>query len=319
MYRPYLYLLLFLLVDKLLLVPAIRERFTLSSGMIFDVHQIADEQEFGREDRFQVWAFGTSRSLSFARLTDGASVDGRPVAVHTLAYAGAVPSVYLHQYLYLRDRGYRPDAVWIEVSAFAVNRNYALRGPFLYESAPDRFILYHLMSYPPSFLAAWARGRLFYGSVYPPGFYGDRERGLVQILNPLKWEDRVDAPTFTSEQLAEKHDNDAYRLFFREVYIEGHLDDFELDPVAIDSLKYLIDHLRRDGVPYVAWQPPVHETLSRLYAEAGVHPSFDSLLQRPQVHYDPAIGVGCDRFRDESHLAIECYPLMARQLLNSTR
>lgn len=187
-WRPIICLCLFLLVDKLLFIPELRSRLTLAPNLSFDlfdqvdsiVNQQTDQNSKQKLNQNQpnesVWIFGTSRSIAFK------SIDKRP---YVFALPASVPTVYLHQYLYLRKFSSRPDIVFIEVSQFALNRNYSLRSAFLYETAPNLFILRNLQSYPISYLSEWFMSLVVVSSVYPIGFYSEQEKTLVEFLNPL--------------------------------------------------------------------------------------------------------------------------------------
>lgn len=316
--RPFAYLLLLFIVDKLLLLPAIRQTVTLNPGLSYDLHDRPEMQIKSDRSRLQIWAFGSSRTVPFRRTSSATGSQ-----LHVFAIPGSVPTVYLHQFLFLRESGERPDVVFIELSPFSVNRNYALRDAFLYETAPDAFIARHLTHYPFEYLQFWAGSRAFVSSVYPPGIYSAEQRALVQFLNPLENEGGS-GPALTGKDIEERHSDENYVSLFRKVYLTGHLQNYSIDPVARRSLEALIQEIEREGIPYVIWNPPVHSRLLELYEEAGASGDFDGLLASLSSHgINMQEEIICATYSDESHLADECYAeierLLLRHALNDAR
>lgn len=342
-YKPFAYLFLFLIVEKVLLIPVVRDRFTMASGIDFDVHAIEGEEELSRKDQKQIWVFGTSRSVAFARAPTVLDISEAPelsneqrqqlarYRIYSFSMFAAVPAVYLHHYLYLRERGYRPDLVWIEVSAFAFNKNYSLRNNFIAEVSPDAFILQHLNQYPPRFLQEWLMSRLFVGSVFPPVLRDERTRSLHEALNPLSYSGiSLNRPTSrTTErekdrsitEFPDMSSSPEYRLMLQYIYGEGFLRDYAVDRTAVDSLEFLIAELEREGIPFVLWTPPVHPSMTQLEREYGVDEPFVSVVDhlkrshRPYIHVK-ADEMNCRLFSDESHLAEICFAELAARLLS---
>ncbi|WP_157135088.1 DUF1574 family protein [Leptonema illini] len=345
-YKPFLYLLLFLFAEKVLLIPAVRERFTVASGVDFDVHAIEGEEELSRKDQKQIWVFGTSRSVPFGRTpsvrdiqeTPGLNQEQREQLerhrIYSFSLSASIPVVFLHHYLYLREKGYRPDLVWIEVSSFAFNENYSLRRSYIGEVSPDAFIMRHLDRYPPRFLKEWLTARLFVGSIFPPTVQDDSTRFMNKAFNPLAVTRtsmyRPVARTLrlekdrSAEEFPDLSSDSNYRALLQRVYGEWLFSDYTADAMALDSLDYLIAELEKDGIPFVLWTPPVHQNFTRIEQESGVERPFTSIVNRLRKGDRRYVRIStdsmqCRLFTDESHLADVCYTELAAILIDSSK
>ncbi|MBW7858019.1 MAG: DUF1574 family protein [Leptonema sp. (in: Bacteria)] len=329
-WRPIICLCFLLLVDKLLLLPELHSRLTLAPNLSFDLFDQVDSvvnrqtdqniKDLGQltQPTNSVWIFGTSRSVAFK------SLDKRP---NVFALPASVPTVYLHQYLYLRNLGWRPGIAFIEVSPYELNQNYSLRSAFLYETAPNLFILKNIGSYPVSYITKWLMSHVMVSSVYPVKFYSKQEKALVEFLNPLNQKSTAalsnpkEYKYRTSQELVKAQSDTQYQKFFRSVYIEGQLKDYTVDAVAIDSLQSLIDALKQDSVPIVLFTPPVHQSITKLHQELKVDKLFykvtESISKRngvPYISIDEK-SLSCQLYKDEAHFADVCYDEIFKQIV----
>lgn len=344
-YKPLLFVLLLLIADKVLLIPFVYERVTLRVNPDFDVLHFENELYLSDTKALDVWAFGTSRTRPFdftpssadiaasEFLTEAEKEHLRNYRIIPFHLPANLITAYLYQYNYARSKGYKPDAVLIEVSALSMNRNYTGRNTYIHEIAPDSFIVRHLQSFPISFLAEWARGKLLVGSVFPPGLYLDINKPLIRHAHPLQGLkqsfQRPDSLTkLTSKDRAEDDYPDlqsvpVYRIFL-DMTVQPFVGNFEIDDVAVDSLMHLLEALDSEGIPYILWNPPIHRNMLILQEEKGVNLAqkrfFEWLKKRkPDVRIVDFIAEDrhlqrCRYFTDESHLAPYCYTELAARL-----
>lgn len=344
-YKPLLFVLLILIADKVLLIPFVYERVTLRVNPDFDVLNFENEQYLSDTKAVDVWAFGTSRTRPFAFtpsstdiaasefLTEAEKERLRNYRIIPFHLPGNVATAYLYHYNYARSKGYKPDAVLIDVSALIMNRNYPGRNTYIHDIAPDSFIVRHPQSFPISFLAEWARGKLLVGSVFPPGLYPGIDKPLMRHENPLQGlKQRFQRPDSLTELSSKDRAEDAfpdlqsaplYKVFV-EMNVLGFVGNFEIDDVAVDSLMHLLEALDREGIPYILWNPPIHRNMLILQDEKGINLAqkrfFEWLKKRkPDVRIVDFIADDrhlqrCRYFTDESHLAGYCYTELAARL-----
>ena len=337
---------LLVIADKALLIPQIRDRYTTATPIDYNILSIENEASLNDHHQKQVWAFGTSRTIPFSNVPTTADIENdtfidhddriqlRQYRINAFALPGSVPIAYLHHYLYLKSKGYKPDLVWIEVSPFVLNRNYLSRRDHLTFLAPDTFIIRHWAEYPVNFLSEWTISQIIKGSVFPPTLNRPGMLSLAKLSNPLLTHrlttNRPSTRTHHSgsdrgiTNFGDPSKPGDYRNTLLSTHVQGFLNDYTIDTMAMDCLKTLMADLTAENIPFLLWVPPVHPNLTYLDNEFQIKKPFTKALQQLTTNGQPLIQISinsmnCQLFRDESHLSPYCYTELAAKLLSASK
>lgn len=346
-YKPFFLLFILFLADKVLLIPAVSQRFTVMmpfDGSLLSMEGLTRLNEQGVR---HVWVFGTSTSgpmqfvpykpedvskVNFLSTEERRFLESQ--RLHTFWGVGATPSASLHRYLYLREQGYKPDLVLLELSWVGLNVGNQGRNAYNLQFSPDTLILRNLGKYDRGFLLEWAKYKAFIGSAFPLTFA--EEKSSRDLLRSLDLEDQmfnIDlseqgqyVPVHSTDRPADAFPDPATApgyLSLLEFYLSYSPGSFQLDPVATGQYEALIDTLLKEGVPVIVWIPRMHRNVWYLLRRDGIEASINSYRDSLKRKYPGLIFVDfgdekmfqCNYYRDEMHLAGGCYPELVARIL----
>ncbi len=176
-FKPFLILIGFLILDKVLLIKPIKSLITenIGSNPYTETLENTDSSYLNESEKNKkkFWNFGTSRSMGFYLF---------PVDSHTkvdlytddktkkiilqwqnfnFASPGSNPSIFYTRLVQLIERGHKPDAVFIELSPFSFNLNNRYNSISRLEGIPVNFALNHYKNFPKSYLSEITLSRIF--------------------------------------------------------------------------------------------------------------------------------------------------------------
>lgn len=344
-YKIYLLVLLFFAADKLLLLPGIRERLTIRPDRPSDILKFEHEEALTQPGQKHVWFFGTSRTRPFGQVPSEKDIEAAPglseadrsllrgFRFHSFGLLGARATVFRHQYLYLRERGYRPDRVLVELSGMSLNRSDPGRKYYDFQYSPDSFIVTHLHRYGWVFLSEYITSKAFVSALYPIRFQSDKERRDLSLMNS-QFDNRMNLAG--DPALHKRGEKDRDELAFPDPardpifarYLQMFADSqmlatFAIDPVETENLEALLRDVSADGIPVSLWRPRVHPSFHALEEKTGAAGRYDryvdDLRRRfPQVPYldlQKERLTECPLFSDPNHVSAYCYTWLALRLL----
>lgn len=327
--KPILLVLFFLLADKVMLIPWVYNRYTNYVEKPLDITQINGTDALKNSKLPSVWAFGTSRSIPFKEYPEIENLKNEDEAqIYVIGSYGYVIAPYLTQYLVLRDLGYKPDYVFIEVSSFEFNKNNGLVPILNFNGVPAYTMLkqwkQRSLQYQYQYWLQWLIVGIRRQIVLSPDI-GIR---LSSFANPI-WNHKIDLTIKKYEE----------RFLYSSVKEEGIIENpeitklvtmdlfnrYSIDTVAESELKALINLLKEDNIPYVLWRPVSHSTFYEFENLPSIEGEYRKMMQRilketdsQFVDFQAMGGVpDCDLWSDPVHVANQCYPIINRILWTS--
>jgi len=333
-YKPILYILLFLLADKLLLVPQIEDMFTTYVDKGMDVSIIEGIESITDVSRPVVWAFGTSRSIPFRKFPEIRAVndDGLKSTVYGRLFAvasyGYVPSVYVTEYLALRDAGLKPDAVFIEVSPFSFNQSSGLNQTLNFKSLPFRKFYRNIFFRSGLYVYEFTMTKLLSGRLRHFTFSPDQSIKVNDWIQPIWYQHRANVtPDVNPPNVGLPVSHWPSLDSSTQLSLLGMLGDYKIDPIGEAELRQMLKLLRAESIPVVLWRPAVHPLAAEYYESLNIERPFNAMIDRarqvsffdsikvPYVDFHTMGGVpDCSLFYDPVHVADECYPTIERIL-----
>lgn len=301
--------LLFLGLDKLILIPPIKYALTIASPSNPYVETLANQpSEYLNspgEGRVAVWNFGTSRSLGFYVLpvpqntatdvyttaADKQRLGG--VQLFTFAAPGSNPGLFLVRFKQLLDRGQKPAAIFLEVSPFSFNENSRYNALTLQEGVPLSFVLSNLELLPASYawqiigsrIVALSRYKISLkaakrnlgaddsSGMFGPGSIISPGQFEAELAKLRKREDRVYSPSEFKDFHID-HGSPLEQQFkvvmFTQVIEQEFFAGWKIDSEQLQLLDSMLSLAQERGVPVVMWRPKVHQQIKGLYKKYAV-------------------------------------------------
>ncbi|MGE8720535.1 DUF1574 family protein [Leptospira terpstrae] len=362
-----LFLILFGL-DKIILIPSVRNLLTsenIGNPYIetFNNSSATYLEDIKYKDKKKVWAFGTSRSFIFYQystadynrhsefISEKQKQGLNDYKFFGFAAPGSNPLIYYTRFNQLMDQKYKPDIVFLEVSAFSFNKNNRYYNITLLEGMPLEFAIQHFNELPSDFAKDYFFSRLFSLSRYKisskaisANVFGTKDKNAEMLKSFMP------SGGMTADPFANIFDTESNRKEFP--YAPDSFNDFYLKPsndtdtylktvMIVDVLKNefygnftfnennliflenIINRCKENKIPVVLWIPKVHKNLTDFYVTAPFYPSWKSKIQTLAdktsstfVDLNEAGKIRCDYFQDAAHLSGRCLPEMNSVLLN---
>lgn len=344
-YKIYILVLLFFAADKLLLLPGVSKMVIVRPDRPSNILAFDHEEVLAQAGRRHVWFLGTSRTVPFAFAPSDKDIEASPglsnsdraflktFHIHSFGLMGARATVFRHQVLYLRERGYRPDRIFIELSGMSLNRSDPGRKYYDFQYSPDAFIISHMHRYGRAFLSEYIISKAFVSGLYPIRFQSEKDRNDLAIMNK-QLATRIDL--VGDGQLHTRQGNDRDEAAFPNPsldpifasYLQFYADSqmlstFAIDPVEVENLEALIQDLQAEQIPIVLWRPRVHPHFHAKEQSTGAAQKYQAYMEElrkrfPRIPYlDLQQGgpLSCPFFSDPNHVSSFCYTPLALQLL----
>ena len=347
---PLLILLFLLVVDKIALVPSLRDAGRKPPTPIENLREAIHRtrSDAARDPRPEIVVLGTSRTKVFQYLhSDTIRRDpylnqarrskllGLRFETGTILPAAdmLVQYVYAKEYL---SADTRPRLLVLEVSPSAFNRNsnnnlelFMQGNVFDYELLlklvgivqPDRWPLIGtkvlFASYAYGFRPENAMRNLLRGRTYR-----DSARMAVDMILLLP-RTKVIPPDY-DDQPEEPLHTELYRtrIVAYTDYVQGmYLRRFALDMAEVKLLDRILTTAQKVGQPIVLWQPRSHPFLARRSKELGLEAAFapveELIRSRGVAYYDASrdTSFSCRRHRDASHQSARCMPYLMDRII----
>lgn len=267
------------------------------------------------------------------------------------AAPGSNPLIYYTRFNQLMDQKYKPDIVFLEVSAFSFNKNNRYYNITLLEGMPLEFAIQHFNELPSDFAKDYFFSRLFSLSRYKisskaisANVFGTKDKNAEMLksfmpsggmtadpfANIFDTEsNRKEFPyapdSFNDFYLKPSNDTDTYlkTVMIVDVLKNEFYGNFTFNENNLKFLENIINRCKENKIPVVLWIPKVHKNLTDFYATAPFYPSWKSKIQTLAdktsstfVDLNEAGKIRCDYFQDAAHLSGRCLPEMNSVLLN---
>lgn len=348
---PLLLLLLLLIVDKIALIPAVRDAGRKPPTPIENLRNAIQftRPEAARDPRPEIVVLGTSRTKNFEYLhPDTIERDpylsparrsrllGMRFETGTILPAADMLVQYVYAREYLASK-VRPRLMVLEVSPPAFNKNsnnnlelFMHGNVFDYEVLlklagivqPDRWGLVGtkvaFASYAYGFRPENALRNLIRGRTYR-----DSAEDAMRLILMMPRTKAI--PADYDDQPEEPQASVNYRQRIDEYtdYVEGmYLRRFEFDTAELKLLDRILSEATKANQPIVLWKPRSHPHLEKRSAELGFERAFvqvETLIRARGVpYYDAARDVefACRRHRDASHQSARCMPYLMDRIVD---
>ncbi|XDD54392.1 DUF1574 family protein [Leptospira sp. WS4.C2] len=362
----YLFL-LFFAIDKLVLIPSVRAFLTGEEVVNHFIESFKNlNADYLSDNRFQdkkkIWAFGTSRSFGFYQfvslpyvqnsvyLSNQQKKELEHYKIYTFAAPASNPLIYFTRFNQLMDQNYRPDFVFLEVSAFSFNKNNLFYNFTLLEGMPLEFAIAHFNELPNDFAKDYFFSRLFSLSRYKIStkaisahLFGTKDESMelfknflpanAGLNNPLANEfetktNREDYPylpnNFNDFKIYPNNDTDKYIKvpMFVDFLKKEFYGNFSNNEVIFQFLSSIIDRSKKNNIPVVLWIPKVHKELNDFYLSASFYPNWKMKIQTLAeekgirfVDLNEEGKIQCDYFSDAAHISGRCIPEVIANIL----
>ncbi|PJZ76016.1 DUF1574 family protein [Leptospira neocaledonica] len=327
-YAIQIFFILYFLLDKLVLIPGVKYFLTdsLKSNPYQETLDNSDPKEAGMipvEGKKIVWAFGSSRSLSFYHMPNSLHTkvdrftDSREKSLvdsyefFAFASPGSNPVVFFTRVTELLERNMRPDVLFIETSAFGFNKNNRYTKYAKLEAIPFSFVYNHLDSIPYEYIYDITTTRLFATLRYRIS-----RKAIEENLSG-----KAKAQEAMLRLVTKNFDNELSDTFSKKskeaprVYTEKEFKDFSpLDPesdelklkIAISKKalekefynafeqdeaiwKFMEETLKKAKerkIPVVLWIPKVHPELEKIHKKYKLEIIWKERLKNLANRYD---------------------------------
>ncbi|TGM37660.1 DUF1574 family protein [Leptospira biflexa] len=362
----YLFL-LFFAIDKLVLIPSVRAFLTseevgnpyIESFKNLNADYLNDDRY---KDKKKIWAFGTSRSFSFYQyasipyiqnseyISNQQKKELENYKVYTFAAPGSNPLIYFTRFNQLLEQNYKPDLVFLEVSAFSFNKNNRFTNITLLEGVPLEFAMAHFNELPNDFAKEYFFSRIFSLSRYKistkaisANIFGTKDKNMEMLKNFLPANSgSVDpfASAFDTKTNREEYPYSPNNFNDFKNYPNNDMDKYVKVSMLVDVLKKefygnftdnhnnfqflsnIINRCQKEKIPVVLWIPKVHKELNDFYHSATFYPQWkmkiQTLAEQKGIRFIDLNEDGkikCDYFNDAAHISGRCLPEIEANVL----
>ncbi|TGL51125.1 DUF1574 domain-containing protein [Leptospira meyeri] len=367
-FRILLLFLFFFGLDKIILIPSVRNFLTeenIGNPYVESFKNISASylEDPKYQDKKKIWAFGTSRSFIFYQfatsdynhhsdfISENQKKSLDEYKFFGYAAPGSNPLIYYTRFNQLMDKQYKPDVVFLEVSAFSFNKKNRFYNITLLEGMPLEFAIQYFNELPSDFAKEYFFSRLFSLSRYKistktisTNLFGTKDKNAELLKNFMPSNqmsvdpfanafdtktNREELPyspdSFNDFYLKPANDTDTYlkTVMLVDVLKNEFYGNYSLNEDNFVFLEKIIERCKKNKIPVVLWIPKVHKNLTNFYAASTFYPSWKSKIQSLAnktstrfVDLNEEGKIRCDYFQDAAHLSGRCMPEINSVLLN---
>jgi len=308
-FKPQFLLIGFLIIDKFLLIKPLREYFseTPVANPYVETLEDADAAHLKKlaNAKISFWNFGTSRSMGFYLFPNQAHSKVDPftstkmkehikkIEIHNFASPGSNPSIYYTRLIQLLEKGYKPDGILVELSAFSFNQNNRYNSISRLEGISVKFAVTHYDQMAPNYLKDIILSRIFLSYRYKISMnrmkkelgIKDKNKNDTMLQEFQKKSSSIDVFLAEIEKLRIK-ENKAYTKFddfnqekidqlnkylkfefLTEVLEKEFYGNFQIDEDQIFFVGQIIETAIAKKIPIIFWRPKLHPILTNIYSK----------------------------------------------------
>ncbi|MCW7461200.1 DUF1574 family protein [Leptospira limi] len=362
----YLFL-LFFSIDKLVLIPPIKTFLIgeeVGNPYVESLKNLSADYlgNVKYQDKKKIWAFGTSRSMNFYQyaslpyfqnsefISSQQKKELEKYKIYTYAAPGSNPLVYYTRFNQLLEQNYKPDIVFLEVSAFSFNKNNRFYHITLLEGMPLEFALAHFDELPKEFAHEFFFSRLFALSRYKistkaisANVLGTKDKNMEMLKTFLPANagsvdpfaaafdtkaNREEAPykpdQFNDFKNFPSNDTDKYIKvsMLVDVLKKEFYGNYTENDNNFQFLSHIIDRCQKNNIKVILWIPKVHKELNDFYDTATFYPKWkqkiETIANEKQIRFvdlNESGKVQCDYYQDAAHISGRCLPEITANVL----